>query len=251
MSKSRVEKELSRTISELIQLDVKRSFPTLKTVNMESLIRVLQCYAWKHPETGYCQGMNFVCGLFLLLTQDEELTYACFQALISQFGLAGLFAQNVPMLLERFYQLGRALNQFYPVLVDWLDGVGIGPSYFASPWFITIFSAALHGVKEDRRPELLLAIWDAFLLHGWKGVFRAAVFIMGKLAPRLSETRFDQAVKALGEALKEDFMSDAGLAKEFKQRFYQIRLTGGMLQGFEHEYTEARRMADRKKPAAN
>ena len=36
------------------------------------LRRVLVALSFKFPEVGYCQGMNFVCGMLLLLLEEED-----------------------------------------------------------------------------------------------------------------------------------------------------------------------------------
>ena len=37
-----------------------------------ALARVLRCYALWHPDIGYCQGMNFLCGTLLLIMAEED-----------------------------------------------------------------------------------------------------------------------------------------------------------------------------------
>lgn len=61
--------------SSLIEIDISRTFPEVPLFDKEqqqSLLRVLQAYANFNPEVGYCQGMNFVAGLLLLVSQKGD-----------------------------------------------------------------------------------------------------------------------------------------------------------------------------------
>ena len=37
-----------------------------------ALRRVLRAYSYYDPEVGYCQGMNFIAGMFLTIMSEEE-----------------------------------------------------------------------------------------------------------------------------------------------------------------------------------
>ena len=59
-----------------IVIDVPRTFPDIKSFDEEQqqrLKRVLNAYAGSNPEIGYCQGMNYVAGLLLLVSDNEAL----------------------------------------------------------------------------------------------------------------------------------------------------------------------------------
>merc|ERR1719503_461981 len=55
----------------VIEIDIARTFPELKSfdqTNQNQLWRVLNAYASYNPTLGYCQGMNFVAGLLLIVS---------------------------------------------------------------------------------------------------------------------------------------------------------------------------------------
>jgi hypothetical protein len=60
-----------------IDRDVDRTFPSnlafMSTCRGE-LRRVLVALSFKFPHIGYCQGMNFVCGMLLLLLEATILS---------------------------------------------------------------------------------------------------------------------------------------------------------------------------------
>jgi hypothetical protein len=63
---------LATQVSELIAMDVQRSFHNLRhIVKSDILNNVLKTYAFFNPEIEYCQGMNFVAGFLFLVFRDE------------------------------------------------------------------------------------------------------------------------------------------------------------------------------------
>lgn len=184
--------------------------------------------------------MNFIAGFFLYLTNNSEsLALACFRAVISKFGLENIFVDNLPLLFEMFYKLRRLTSRHHPDLAEWLDEVGINPNYYASPWLMTIFTASLNGMKGEPTPEMLLAIWDAFLLYGWKGVFKASLYAIRKLCPSL-EMDFDHTLLAFSSVMKDQILADAGMAVEFKREFYRTKITNKDLDALGEEYGKIR-----------
>jgi hypothetical protein len=60
----------------VIEVDLHRTFPDHKQLSSEHgqqvLRRVLRAYSLHHPKIGYCQGMNFIAGLFLSVVGQED-----------------------------------------------------------------------------------------------------------------------------------------------------------------------------------
>jgi len=59
--------------------------------------------AFAFPDIGYCQGMNYITATLLTLTNNEELSYWLFYALIKNFELFNLYLPGVPDLHMRNY----------------------------------------------------------------------------------------------------------------------------------------------------
>jgi hypothetical protein len=55
-------------------------------------------------------------------------------------------------------------------------------SYFASAWFITIFTNSLNKNTADDGTvnESLLQLWDYFLVAGWKAILKLGLYILTK-----------------------------------------------------------------------
>jgi len=61
----------------------------------------------------------------------------------------------------------------------------INSSYFASAWFITIFTNTIKNTVESvnneeaaKVSEYLLQLWDYFLISGWKSVLKMGLFVL-------------------------------------------------------------------------
>ncbi len=71
--------KLLKKYSELelpISQDVIRTFPNLDDFKQGKLgyaqmLHVLKCVSLRYPHVGYCQGMNFLAGLFILFLGEE------------------------------------------------------------------------------------------------------------------------------------------------------------------------------------
>lgn len=83
------------------------------------MIAMLSAYALHDPDTGYCQGMSDLLLPFLLLMEDDALTFWCFVALMQQQGLRKNFAVDESGI---FSQL-RALQQVRACCVFLRGGV--------------------------------------------------------------------------------------------------------------------------------
>lgn len=70
------EEDPSLAYLKLIEKDIPRTLPTHKQARQfgesGSLRRVLKAYCRHHPVVGYCQGMNFVAGLFLIILTNTR-----------------------------------------------------------------------------------------------------------------------------------------------------------------------------------
>ena len=97
-----------------INLDIPRTFPSnifFKGNDPKSLeqplFNVLLAFAQSNPQTGYCQGLNYVAGLLLLVTRNEDTSFWLLKTLIEDIlpdyyssGLSGLLVDF--KVLEKF-----------------------------------------------------------------------------------------------------------------------------------------------------
>jgi hypothetical protein len=60
-------RELIANVDEVIMLDVQRSEHQMPGVQPQVLLSVLRTFALYNPTVEYCQGMNYIAGLLLMV----------------------------------------------------------------------------------------------------------------------------------------------------------------------------------------
>ena len=109
--------DLPKTVSDAIEVDVLRSFNSMKTITQENMNNILKSYAIVNKHLDYCQGMNFIAGfLFLTFSQSEAHAFAVMKALIQKHRMHEMFNTELPMLKLNFYQLDRLIAILLPDL---------------------------------------------------------------------------------------------------------------------------------------
>lgn len=94
--------------------------------------------------------------------------------------MAELFNPDIPRLKLFFLQLDRMLCFANPDLYTHFTDEDITSSYFASAWFITIFTNSLkqNHDQDGKCNESLLQLWDYFLIAGWKAVVKLGLYVL-------------------------------------------------------------------------
>lgn len=185
---------LKNSVSELIAMDVQRSFHNLRhIVKPEILNNILKTYAFFNPEIEYCQGMNFVAGFLFLVFRDEQISFKALMRVAEIFDMSLLYKKELPMLKLFFYQLDRLIAIQLPYLHQHFKDEQINSGIFASAWFITQFTNSLqvqdknfNKLKDAKQiletdqiiSDNLLQLWDYFISSGWKSMFKMSLFIL-------------------------------------------------------------------------
>ena len=156
-----------------IELDLLRTLPNNRhfeepnSRGIQRVRRVLRAYACFNQTVGYCQGMNRLAAMALLVLPEEE-AFWCLVAIIQCIMPKDYYLR--PWLAQvDCCVLGDFLEKKMPKLHKHLQQNDIQLTLFT--WFFTIF-------VDGFRPELMLRIWDCFLLEGDKVLFRFALSIL-------------------------------------------------------------------------
>ena len=184
---------LIEDVEEVIELDVQRSKHSMPHVSEEALLNVLKTFAFFNREIEYCQGMNYIAGFLLALVQDEETAFRILQQVASQFAMHELFNPDIPRLKLYFLQMDRMLAQVNQDLAAHFVQENVSSSFFASAWFITLFTNSLkqNTSHEGQVNETLLQLWDYFIVSGWKAVLKLGLYLVTRDAAQLSELSFE------------------------------------------------------------
>jgi hypothetical protein len=206
-----------------IELDILRTFPENShfqeggngqlTVHLKN---VLAAYANHQTNIGYCQGINFIAGMLLLVTGSEVQSFWLLDSLLGNkvpstyytAGMTGLevdhfvlqtLLQSVPwngLLLLSVRCCYCACRKRTPRFLERLKQLNIDIQVMTSRWFICLFVDALP-------VETLFRVWDCLFLEGDKILFRVAVtLIMQYEETLLSQSSFIQFMKAFKDIAK-------------------------------------------------
>ena len=152
--------------------------------------------------------MNFIAGFLLMVLHDEETAFKALIQLVDRFSMAQLFNSDLPMLKLFFYQLDRLVSIFEPELHSHFKDEMINSSYFASAWFITIFTNCIKNPPRDEETqeikvnENIMQLWDYFLVSGWKAILKMGLFVLKDGSEELLMRSFEDILHEITEKPK-------------------------------------------------
>lgn len=173
-------KSVGEPLLSTIKRDLDRSFPDEPYFNLEqfgetgqkALERVLAKFAFKHPQIGYCQGMNFLVGFLLLVSGGAEIeVFQMVECLFKQFSLQGFFEEGMEGLKKHIWITKKLINKYYPKVYLHLEQESIPDDLWLLKWLMTIFTMILPS-------QVLVRVWDVFLFKGLKFLYRTVLGII-------------------------------------------------------------------------
>ncbi|TMW62537.1 hypothetical protein Poli38472_005155 [Pythium oligandrum] len=225
--------------------DIDRTFPLLPFFSQQDgdgqrqLGNVLKAIAIHTPEISYCQGMNYVTAVLLILCNDpnissegkpilapQEATFWIMTSFIQNYGMDDMWKSKMPGLSRCIYLYQQLLQKHFYDLHVHLRNIGMHPSLIATQWFATMFARVLS-------IDVLLRVWDLVLLDGWKMIYRIALAITAHLRP--------QIISLDMEACSEYFRNHSKLqlyqlsANELIASAFSYKITNKMLATMEEE----------------
>lgn len=156
-----------------IELDLLRTLPnnkhfeTLDSSGTVRLRRVLTAYSEHNPQVGYCQGMNRLAAVALLVLPEEE-AFWCLATIIDKIMPKGYYNDLWLAQVDSSVVMDYIAVKL-PNLSEHFRRNGVEISLFA--WFLTIF-------VDGTPPALFLRLWDTFLYEGDKILFRVALALL-------------------------------------------------------------------------
>ena len=187
-------KFLEKTKSDLIYRDINRTFPlqnyekinkTKKENDEQSLYNVLKAFWNIDEEIGYCQGMNYISGFLLLITDfDEKSAFYLLISLFSEtfikrkknnFSLRGLFIEEFPLLYFYIYIFDDLLTKYVPKLRNHLIYYEIPNDVWIIKWFQTAFITILPLSWSKK-------LWDNIFLSDFSFIIKFGISLCNSLS---------------------------------------------------------------------
>eukprot|EP01016_Furgasonia_blochmanni_P046099 TRINITY_DN658_c0_g1_i5.p1 TRINITY_DN658_c0_g1~~TRINITY_DN658_c0_g1_i5.p1 ORF type:complete len:912 (-),score=280.66 TRINITY_DN658_c0_g1_i5:62-2797(-) len=163
-----------KAVEEVIILDVQRSLYIHKNINSMILQGLLRTFAHYDRDISYCQGMNYIMGYMFIMFLDEEVAFNVFCVCMKKH-IGHLFLNEFAHLKLIFYQLERLIDLFMPDLAAHIKRETLDASYFATPWILTVFTSCF---QYTTKSDLLMRVWDAFLLDGMRAILKTVLVIL-------------------------------------------------------------------------
>jgi len=192
-----------------------RSFNNMLELTHENLGNVLKTYALTNPKLNYCQGMNFLAGfLFLCMGNQEYLAFGALREVVDRYAMTHLFNKELPMLKLMFYQLDRLICIHLPDLHNHFKDESINSSFFSSSFFITLYTSIMQAQRTNKHAWKLQRVWDHFLVHGYKVLFKASLLILKTYEEELLEKNFEEMLGCLTNLPQRFLLSSCEMLRE-------------------------------------
>ena len=163
-----IEKDLNRTF-------IKESDQNNK--NIQKLRNILNCINQYNP--GYCQGMNFIAGFLLKLTNFDEIqTFYIFKNILKD--LQGYFEDDFPLLKTNIYIFDKYFKELYPKLYKHFKKVEVYNEFWVGKWFQSLFTLSLPF-------DELCTIWDILIIKGFDFIIYISLAIISSIEKELLE----------------------------------------------------------------
>ncbi|NXJ86240.1 TBD2A protein, partial [Trogon melanurus] len=169
-------KSTEHPASRQIELDLPRTLTNNKHFSsptsqlIPKLRRVLLAFSWHNPAIGYCQGLNRLAAVALLVLEDEESAFWCLVHIVENLMPADYYSETLitSQVDQRVFK--DFLSEKLPRLMAHFEQYRVDVSLITFNWFLVAFVDSLVS-------DILLRVWDAFLYEGTKVIFRYALAI--------------------------------------------------------------------------
>ncbi|KXJ20376.1 growth hormone-regulated TBC protein 1-A [Exaiptasia diaphana] len=168
--------DLDELVEHSITTDIDRTFP--ENIHFgpsqqdlrKSLYNVLHVYALHNSRIGYCQGLNYITGLLILIVKDEESAFWLLDVLLSK-RIPDYYAKDMLGLQVEQEVLSELVKLKMPELHAHIESAGLSYSIFSTKWFICLFIDVLP-------IETILRIWDCLFYEGSKILLRVSLTLL-------------------------------------------------------------------------
>ncbi|XP_011085384.1 growth hormone-regulated TBC protein 1 [Sesamum indicum] len=157
-----------------IDHDLPRTFPGhpwLDTAEGHAALRrVLVGYSFRDSDVGYCQGLNYVAALLLLVMKTEEDAFWMLAVLLEDVLVNDCYTNNLSGCHVDQRVFKDLLTKKCWRIAAHLDALEFDVSLVCTEWFLCLFSKSLPS-------ETTLRVWDILFCEGANVLFNVALAI--------------------------------------------------------------------------
>jgi TBC1 domain family member 6 len=157
---------------EVIKIDIPRTFPENIYFDMHKneLFNVLIAFAHQNSSIGYCQGLNYIAGLILIVTKDELASFFLLKHLVEN--VANEYHSRTMFGLQRdIHVITEFIKLREPLLNEKINELGLPWAVILTKWLICLYAETLP-------IETVFRVWDVMFAEGYKIIFRTALAII-------------------------------------------------------------------------
>eukprot|EP00931_Biecheleriopsis_adriatica_P026451 TRINITY_DN16105_c0_g1_i1.p1 TRINITY_DN16105_c0_g1~~TRINITY_DN16105_c0_g1_i1.p1 ORF type:complete len:380 (+),score=65.57 TRINITY_DN16105_c0_g1_i1:86-1141(+) len=177
--------QVPEDVAHLIDLDVPRTMPgRLRESEHDVLRRTLCCLAALQPEVGYCQGLNNIAAVFVLLGFDDAMAAAGSHCLLSKC-CPGYHQDGLPGFRRDAAILQRLTNKLPEETRCRIEALGVPLEALASQHFLALSAG-------DWPLTATLQLWDLLFLEGRPALMASFLAMLQLYLPPVSADCFEE-----------------------------------------------------------
>ena len=222
-----------------IDLDVRRTNVKVdqNDLHKTKISNILYAVALCNFGIQYVQGMNFIVG-FLYEIFGEEDAFYIFLSFFHSTQYSIIFDKNLNKLSEFFYVFNRIISLSEPELSSWFNINSVNINFFATPWFITLFTGSHQNLRDEKdNKNILIRILDNFITSGWKSMMVVGCSLLHSFEIKLMNMKYEDMLEFLinGMLKSEFFMAEN--QKNLENYFINVKISKDLIRNIEAEYT--------------
>ncbi|XP_008212411.1 growth hormone-regulated TBC protein 1-A [Nasonia vitripennis] len=204
-------------VTDIIKTDLPRTFPDNIFFNntdrhQRQLYNILLAFAHQNRQVGYCQGLNYIAGLLLLVTKSEETAFWLLKVLIEEI-LPEYYVPTMKGLITDIDVLAELVKIKMPDVYQHVTDMGLPWAVITTKWFICLFAEVLP-------TETTLRIWDCLFYEGSKIVFRVALTLIKRNRENLLACQdFTELAECFKEITKDSIVLQC---HDFMQSIFKV-----------------------------
>jgi hypothetical protein len=223
-----------------IELDIRRTNVNedQKELHKEKITNILYAVSQCNFGIKYVQGMNFIVA-FLYELYGEEEAFNIFLSFFHSTEYSIIFDKDLIKLKEFFYVFNRLISLFEPELSSSFNMNGVNVNFFATPWFITLFTGSHQNLRDDKdNKNILIRIFDNYICSGWKSMMAVGCSLLHSFEHKLMSLKYEDMLEFLinGMLRSEFFMAEN--EANLENYFENIKVSKKLIRNIELEYKQ-------------
>ena len=223
-----------------IELDIRRTNVNedQKELHKERITNILYAVSQCNFGIKYVQGMNFIVA-FLYELYGEEEAFNIFLSFFHSTEYSIIFDKDLFKLKEFFYVFNRLISLFEPELSSSFNMNGVNVNFFATPWFITLFTGSHQKLRDDKdNKNILIRIFDNYICSGWKSMMVVGCSLLHSFEHKLMSLKYEDMLDFLinGMLRSEFFMAEN--EANLENYFENIKVSKKLIRNIELEYKQ-------------